>query len=652
MMIFFSVAPSFARSSFSAYSGEMTEVLYGEQPAMDILLRTMANVKKDGIICSDANSPEFIIGIEAVKKGFVDFIRGVRIRQIVEITSANVSYCKELAKYVELRHMDNVKGNFAIGENEYIATARLQGATPLTQTIYSNVNAIIEQHRYFFENLWSNAIRADQRIREIEEGLEPEVFRLIEDVEEAKEVYINTASAIKKSARLMLAESKSLERDQEVGIMDSLIYTANVHNADIRIICPSPSDDNSKNILQKLQKKAPRIKIVFVTTSNPCTTLLIVDDLRFFGTELRRAGALQFAQATGYSIYSNSKPSVKSFSMFFDLLWKSHELNEELVKADQFQKEFINIAAHELRTPVQPILGIADLLELSLQSSVPESIAATKTEECNNNYAKVNNDEQPIKNDTLGLEQKVEQEMSDNESLQVSRTDIELIIRNARRLEKLTSDLLDAARIESNTFKLFKQPVDLDDVITNVLTEKIATIAKKKKSEIRFEYYREYQSVYHNQEQYPTRYFLSSSSSSNLNAAATTTCDQGLVVSLDKERIVEVIYNIIDNALKFTEAGTISISLAKNSDGKKQSSLSKILALGLILLSCLNYLQNLPAVNLYWINVELALVYIFQRQLSKLMVGQYGQKTMTKAQRLHLLYPYLTTTLPSVIVVA
>ena len=39
-----------------------------------------------------------------------------------------------------------------------------------------------------------------------------------------------------------------------------------------------------------------------------------------------------------------------------------HESNEQLKVHDKMQKEFINVAAHELRTPVQPILGLSDVL--------------------------------------------------------------------------------------------------------------------------------------------------------------------------------------------------------------------------------------------------------------------------------------------------
>ena len=56
--------------------------------------------------------------------------------------------------------MDGVMGNMAVSETEYVATAVLQEAKPITQTIYSNAKVIVEQHRYFFENLWNKAIPA------------------------------------------------------------------------------------------------------------------------------------------------------------------------------------------------------------------------------------------------------------------------------------------------------------------------------------------------------------------------------------------------------------------------------------------------------------------------------------------------------------
>jgi hypothetical protein len=113
--------------------------------------------------------------MDPVKKGYIDFSkRDVSIRQIVEITRGNLQYCKEFMNYVELRHIDNVKGNMVVSETEYVATSVLESSKPVTQTIYSNVKAILEQQRYFFETLWGKAIPAEQRIKELEEFIRPQ----------------------------------------------------------------------------------------------------------------------------------------------------------------------------------------------------------------------------------------------------------------------------------------------------------------------------------------------------------------------------------------------------------------------------------------------------------------------------------------------
>ena len=70
-------------------------------------------------------------------------------------------------------------------------------------------------------------------------------------------------------------------------------------------------------------------------------------------------------EAIGLATYSNSKSTVLSYVSIFDTLWKQSELREELLIRSMAQKEFINIAAHELRNPIQPILGLSDVLQRS-----------------------------------------------------------------------------------------------------------------------------------------------------------------------------------------------------------------------------------------------------------------------------------------------
>src|SRR6185503_16983591 len=105
----------------------------------------------------------------------------------------------------------------------------------------------------------------------------------------------------------------------------------------------------------------------------------------------------------------------------FESLWKYSELREELLIQNIAQKEFINIAAHELRNPIQPILGLSEILS---------PIASKKNKEY-----------------------------------------INVIIRNAKRLKRLSEDILDTTRIESKTLNLKKQSFSFIKVIEDIVND-------------------------------------------------------------------------------------------------------------------------------------------------------------------------------------
>ena len=86
--------------------------------------------------------------------------RGVGFKYVTEITKDNISYCKELSEFAEVRHLNGVKGNFEVSKNgikgvkrEYIGTATLQEANPIAQLIHSNVEEIVEQQQFVFDTL-------------------------------------------------------------------------------------------------------------------------------------------------------------------------------------------------------------------------------------------------------------------------------------------------------------------------------------------------------------------------------------------------------------------------------------------------------------------------------------------------------------------
>jgi len=186
-------------------SQKTSEILYGAENAVGRGVQFMRNVTKRMDIFFDHKAPSIVIDLNEYRNGYIDIRRrGGKIRAFTEITKENIQYCKELMKIVdELRHLDGVKGGLAVSESEYMATTVLEESKPLTEVIYSNVREVVEQGHYIFDTLWRSAISAEQRIREIEEGIIRYETRIVENPDEIiKEIGRITASSVKFGACL------------------------------------------------------------------------------------------------------------------------------------------------------------------------------------------------------------------------------------------------------------------------------------------------------------------------------------------------------------------------------------------------------------------------------------------------------------------
>jgi two-component system sensor histidine kinase VicK len=128
-----------------------------------------------------------------------------------------------------------------------------------------------------------------------------------------------------------------------------------------------PSSDAIERILQKSEKgeeeKQKKFEIRRIDlTSEIKNTILVTDRKASLVTELIDNSKENFVEATGLATYSTSEPTIMSYTSIFQNFWKQVELYEQLKVHDKMQKEFINIAAHELRTPIQPILSLSGVL--------------------------------------------------------------------------------------------------------------------------------------------------------------------------------------------------------------------------------------------------------------------------------------------------
>jgi K+-sensing histidine kinase KdpD len=395
----------------------------------------------------------------------------------------------EEIKHLEMRHMDGAKGNFAIHDDkEYFLPFFVDtpGSPVSNLLLFCMQKEMVEAHLFIFENLWRQATPAHLRIKELEEGIHPEVLETLREVDEI----VNTGYRLLRSAKneilLIFHSSNALLRQEKSGGLGILAESAIQYNTQVKILVPV--EDKILEIIQKLE----RINSIQIRNIEPSMqtrmSILIVDRMYSLVIELKDDTVKDTEQAIGLATYSNSKPTVLSYVSIFDTLWKQSELREELEIRSMAQKEFINIAAHELRNPIQPILGLSDVLQHS------------------DTFLETN----------VNGKAKQEKEM------------IDIIARNARRLQRLTEDILDVTRIEGRTLKLNKQNFVLVKIIREIVEDYTTDIRNSNRN---------------------ITIFLSSSSEL-----------ESVDILADQNRIKQVLSNLLDNAIKFTERGTITIT--------------------------------------------------------------------------------------------
>src|SRR4051812_38236963 len=150
--------------------------MYGIENTINRGVQFMQNASERMDLFGEKNGPSIMIEFPDIYKNnyIAAKMRGVKIRLITEITKDNIHYCKELINIVsELRNLDGMTGGIAVTEKEYMTTTTLRRKQLLPQVFYSNDHEIVKQGQYIFDTFWDKAIPADQKIKEIEEGIEP-----------------------------------------------------------------------------------------------------------------------------------------------------------------------------------------------------------------------------------------------------------------------------------------------------------------------------------------------------------------------------------------------------------------------------------------------------------------------------------------------
>jgi two-component system, OmpR family, sensor histidine kinase VicK len=340
-----------------------------------------------------------------------------------------------------------------------------------------------------------------------------DVIKIIDEPENIIQVAHKMIRSANKEVLIMFSTPNAFKRQISLGGPELIKeVTSSKDDLEVRILTPADEDVELASVA--LESKLNNVHVRNMeTTLQTKATVVVVDRNLSLAVELKDDSRDNIQEALRSAVYSNTKSAAISYVAIFESLWKQVELIDQVnslckqLKEQQTdQREFISIAAHELRAPIQPILGLAEVL-------------------------------------------KSRQEVQ----MEKQRELLSVIIRNAKRLKELTENILDITRIENKSLELHKEPVDIDEIVIGVLNDALDESEFSKK--IRLVYIRS-----------ETRIFdsaLNLSHSDSSIAFGSERKGSSLTISADRFRLNQVMTNLVGNAIKFSGNGdTITVSVS------------------------------------------------------------------------------------------
>ena len=478
----------------------------------------------------------------------------IGLRCIVKITRENVELVSKFLETegVYIRHTSNpLPLNFEVSDNKFnLSMRRSNKINNDTPFILSTQNpSLIKYYKFVFNDQWNQSLDARIRINDIRNLTTQEGFtELIENPYKIQQLLINNLKAATTEILIILPSVNAFFRYQEIGVFNILEKKILNNNKEkdqnkliVKILAPTNNDLNKSiisiyNRIKKINSQKETIEFRRIEPlSEINTACIIVDKKKLLVIELKDDSKDNFLEAIGSSTYSNIRSTIFSYVSIFETLWTQTELyesiratnnelqstteelkesleilakvnqeltvtNEQLNKHDKIQKEFINVAAHELRTPTQSIVGYCEMID-----TFPEN----------------------------------------------TQKYLEPVKRNAEKLYRLTEDILDVSRIESGTLKLEKIKFDLREIIVSLIED--LTTKKKKEDAI------------NSDKRHKT------DKNANIQLVYPELPAQPIFIYADKNRIQQVISNLLSNALKFTENGIITITMEKFKDNNNSN---------------------------------------------------------------------------------
>jgi two-component sensor histidine kinase len=341
------------------------------------------------------------------------------IKILVEVSKENLEVVKKyLDLDVEIRHLKKEPPiYFAVTNLDMMATIERMEYRNITESIlYSNDPAYINHFKSVFERMWSDSKSAEEIVALIQNDAEVPIIETIESSDKTIRLIKDLISEANTEILGLLPSFKAFQRQVDAGMFEHIRKVSQQKKLAIRLLVTDKIESaSSKPVIEIGHGRYPflirardnenqggSVKVYEFTADNienmtvrsiinenvrPQMGIVVVDKCKSIVVEPKESQSENALDYVGISSYSNSSHISKSYVTIFDTLWNYAEMlnlfeksNEQLKKNDMMQREFIDIVAHELRTPLQSILGLTDIAKTRTTENEVKDLLETVSE--------------------------------------------------------------------------------------------------------------------------------------------------------------------------------------------------------------------------------------------------------------------------------
>jgi two-component system sensor histidine kinase VicK len=318
---------------------EKTEVLQGAENIRKFVIPRYAAIKDNMDTCQDYHGPIAVTAAEPIWQELLKLEkRRIKIRFLTDITKENITACKKflILRTSELRHLAGVKGNYAIADRrEYFESTISEGDEQPVHGIFTTVRGIVDSRQFLFDNLWNKGIPAEERMKEIEEGIQHSFTETMRDPLEIQKIAFDLIKYAKEEIQMISPTANIVSQEAQEDILLKLLadkIEVEDNNIKVRILFFTDTNDNnnsSNNYLRERIKNKIEIQHIKPSLLQKTFSTLIVDRKYLLVLESKddTTNSNSF-KSIDIATYSNSEATVSSYSTVFETLWIKSELSK------------------------------------------------------------------------------------------------------------------------------------------------------------------------------------------------------------------------------------------------------------------------------------------------------------------------------------